>query len=503
MQSVPMTNGDCIARADVAALAIDDFRDFVIASVRAGARLSSMFVYPDDTRFRMLAVLAHPDRGILEIACAEVEDAYDAMTPECMQAHLFEREIAEQWGIFPRGHPGLKPVRYHHARRAGHDAWGRSDGAPIAPAVADFVPVDGEEVHEVAVGPVHAGIIEPGHFRFQCHGEKVLQLEIALGYQHRGVEKAMVGGPHRRALYWMERIAGDSTTGHAAAYCDIVEALGSFPAPARASALRGIALELERLANHTGDIGALAADIGYLPTAAYCGRIRGDLLNMTAAICGNRFGRGLLRPGGIAWDLDESECAVLYARVATALRDLTGAVELFLDSPSVLARLEGAGALTRQDALDLGLVGPALRACGIDRDTRHDFPSGIYRFTQIPVSTWGTGDVFARAILRWLEIQRSVAFVLEQLHALPEGPSQAGTRALGANRVAVAMVEGWRGEICHVALTDNAGRFAAYKVVDPSFHNWPGLAAAMRGQQISDFPLCNKSFNLSYSGHDL
>ena len=197
----------------------------------------------------------------------------------------------------------MKPVRYHHSYRSGHDAWGRAVDDPILPGVTDFFRVEGAEVHEVAVGPVHAGVIEPGHFRFQCHGEQVFHLEIALGYQHRGVERALVGGPTKRTLPMMETVAGDTTVGHALAYAHAVEALAGTRIPARAHAIRGIALELERLANHVGDLGALAGDVAYLPTASYCGRLRGDFLNMTAEICGSRFGRGLVRPGGVGFDL--------------------------------------------------------------------------------------------------------------------------------------------------------------------------------------------------------
>jgi Ni,Fe-hydrogenase III large subunit len=201
--------------------------------------------------------------------------------------------------------------------------------------------------------------------------------------------------------------------------------------------------------------------------------------------------------------VDASCTAELLERLDRALVDLTGAVRLLWDEPSVQARFEEAGPLSREACSQLGLVGPVARACGMQRDVRHEFPSGIFRFAQVPVSTWHTGDVFARAYVRWLEIQRSATFVREQLGALPDGPVRMETEPLEADTLVATLVEGWRGEICHVALTDPRGRLARYKVVDPSFHNWTGLAIAMRAQPISDFPLCNKSFNLSYCGHDL
>jgi Ni,Fe-hydrogenase III large subunit len=178
-------------------------------------------------------------------------------------------------------------------------------------------------------------------------------------------------------------------------------------------------------------------------------------------------------------------------------------VDLLWDSPSVLARFQETGVVDRKTAVDLGLVGVAARACDIERDVRHEFPTGIYRLAHIPVSMAEAGDVFARAFVRWLEIQRSLAFIQDQLRSLPSGENRVAAKPLGRSRIAVSLVEGWRGEICHMALTSDTGALAAYKIVDPSFHNWMGLAMALRNQQISDFPLCNKSFNLSYCGHDL
>ena len=227
------------------------------------------------------------------------------------------------------------------------------------------------------------------------------------------------------------------------------------------------------------------------------------MLNLTGLICGNRFGRGIVRPGGAGFDLDQEMVDKLLFRLDAIEKDLTVAIGLLWKTSSVMARFEGTGPLNRETAELLGLVGPVARACGIDRDVRQDMPTGIYQFVQIPAVTWDSGDVLARAHVRWMEIQRSIAFIRTELSNLPTGQIRKAMAPLAPNRLAVSLTEGWRGEICHVALTDELGRFSRYKVVDPSFHNWFGLAYALRNQQISDFPLCNKSFNLSYCGHDL
>jgi Ni,Fe-hydrogenase III large subunit len=461
----------------------------------------------------VVAVVARDRTHEILVVAADMGSAYPSLTPVCPEAHWFERELWEQWGVVPEGHPQLKPIRFEPSWRggeaAGSGAKGHGNAAPTPGrpqiGVTEFFRLHGAEVHEVAVGPVHAGVIEPGHFRFQCWGETVYHLEISLGYQHRGVERIMRGGPDKRSPHLAETLAGDTTIGHATAYSGMVEALCGCRVPERAQALRALALELERMANHIGDLGALAGDVGYLPTASYCGRIRGDVLNMTALLCGSRFGRSLVRPGGTLFDLGPAMAAELETRLDAVLREARSACDLLWKTPAVRARFEGTGTVDNEWADEIGMVGPAARASGLSRDTRRDHPWGWYRDNITAPAVETTGDVWARARVRWREVEASAAIVRRTLQAIPDmAPSDpAPVAPTTGHALAVCLTEGWRGEICHVALTGEDGRFSRYKVVDPSFHNWFGLACALRGQQISDFPLCNKSFNLSYCGHDL
>jgi Ni,Fe-hydrogenase III large subunit len=495
-----LRNRRAVSLEAVPLVSIERLRDEAQDAVGEGWRLASFFGMPDGgSETRLVLVLAHDRSGNLGALSARVGDRYPALTSDLLQAHQFEREIREQCGVEPVGHPDLRPLRRHPP-----------DHLPPnrAPELYDrtaypFRPLPGEEVHEVAVGPVHAGVIEPGHFRFVAHGEEVLDLDIVLGYQHRGVERLLEKVSTAPGILVAESIAGDSVIAHAGAYSGALEALSRTKKTPRAQAIRGLALELERIANHLGDLGAMAGDIAYQPAANYLGRLRGECLNLQQLLTGNRYGRGLVRPGGVGFDLTAPMAAEMHSRLLVLRDELGEILPLLFDNASVQARFEGVGRVERAQCEQLGLVGPVARACEVARDVRHDHPYGIFRFAHIPVATAFAGDVLARALVRRLEVQRSVEFLLDHVEALPRGESLVPLAQLRPSEITVTMEEGWRGELVHVAITDSRGALRRYKITDPSFHNWRALATAMRGNQISDFPLCNKSFNLSYAGHDL
>jgi len=499
-------NGGHIAVREVPVLAEKEFREEVLLRCHDGARLVNFFGTPEDGgSVRLIAILGLDEESELQVLSTKIpaeSPKYHSLTPELLQAHLFEREIAEQWAITPEGHPWLKPLRYHANYRGVADLWQDVTQRTI-PGAYPFYAVGGEEVHEVGVGPVHAGIIEPGHFRFQCHGEEVMHLEIQLGYQHRGIESLMCGKDLKQGVLLSESIAGDTSVGHSTAFCEVVESLAGCRIPFKAQAIRAIALELERLANHVGDLGALGMDAGFLPTSAYFGRMRGDYLNLLLELTGNRFGKGLCRPGGVLFDMETSMAEDFSRKLKRYKKEFEEVSNLLFTRPSVLARFEGIGIVSPKDARNLGLVGPAARASQVEHDVRIDYSSGIWQFYHVPISLAATGDVYARALVRRQEVMRSFEFLLKLLSSLPQGAIFTSMGLLKTETLAVSMVEGWRGEIMHVGITDREGALIRYKIKDPSFHNWFALTLAMRNQEISDFPLCNKSFNLSYCGHDL
>jgi Ni,Fe-hydrogenase III large subunit len=497
-------NGEAVETRAVPRLPPDEFQQVLADALAAGARVSAYYgqALPGPAREVLVtAVLANDGGGRLGLLATVAGESLPSLAEECPALQLFERELWEQHGVVPRGHPWAKPVRFAPPL----DAGARSAPRETLPGDTPFFQVAGEEVHEVAVGPVHAGVIEPGHFRFQCHGEHVFHLEISLGYQHRGIEAMLCGGPTRRTPALVETIAGDTAVGHALASARALEGLAGIEPPPRAAVLRGVALELERLANHVGDLGALAGDVGYLPAASYCGALRADYLNALAELCGNRFGRGLVVPGGLRFDLPDAAGARLADRLGATWEKVDEAAGLFFRSPSVRNRTDGTGIVGPETAALLGLVGPSARASGLPVDVRRSHPFAPYGASPFAAVIGTTGDVFARAWVRLEEARASARLVDGWLRALPPGPVRAALPldGLAPDRLAVSLVEGWRGELCHAVTTGADGRFARYKVVDASFHDWMGLQLALRGEQISDFPLCNKSFNLSYCGHDL
>lgn len=495
---IPRTlrNGVSVAFSEIPVFSADEFRYILSEYISGMCHVSSFFAMPDGENFTIIAVLSNPDMSTVEVFRTMVGTEYQSLTPAVPELHWFEREIYEQWGIIPAGHPWLKPIRFH-------ENYANPSGKEVIPGVTDYYRIEGAQVHQVAVGPVHAGIIEPGHFRFQCHGETVFHLEIELGYQHRGIERAILRNASR-IPYLIQTAAGDTTIGHTSAWAMVMEGLTHTRTTPRGDSIRAVALELERLANHVGDLGALGTDIGYLPTSSYNGRIRGDYLNMTAMLCGNRFGRNLVRPGGVLYDMDAPLIERLGAKLAEIYDDTISSVELLWQTPSVMARFENTGTVTGQAARETGLVGVAARACGICRDVRADLPFGAYVGHQMNPVTFTSGDVRARAGVRWFEVKNSVKFIQEELETMAQsGEIMSKPGKPEGDSICIALTEGWRGEICHTAITDSTGALRHYKIVDPSFHNWFGLALALRDQEISDFPLCNKSFNLSYCGHDL
>jgi len=494
-------NGQPFSIGEVPVLEYEAIKQQAKAKLQGGCRISVFCALPDkNTERQMLLVLLNPAERSLDIAAFMAGREYPSLTCEIPAFHWFEREIYEQTGIVPVGHPWLKPIRFNGN--------GQGEVRPEI-GVTDYFTLAGDGAHEVAVGPVHAGVIEPGHFRFQCMGEDVLSLEIELGYQHRGIEKMLLGGPNVKTRHLLETAAGDTSIASAICYHSIIESMSGLVCSPRVKALRTVALELERIANHIGDLGALAGDVAYLPTASYCGRIRGDFLNMTATLCGNRFGRGYVTPAGVRYPLDEATRGGLLKRIEEGEGYLNNAIGLMFEEPTVLDRFENTGAVTAQAVHDIGAVGMAARASGVAMDSRRDLDSLTLTTADFQVAEASDGDVLSRAMIRRQELATSLRMIKELLKNLP-GAVEDGVNAnldftekLPADTMCISIAESWRGELCHLALTDSDGKFALYKVVDPSFHNWFALALALRNQQIADFPICNKSFNLSYCGHDL
>ncbi|MBW2367534.1 MAG: NADH-quinone oxidoreductase subunit C [Deltaproteobacteria bacterium] len=495
-----ISNGEAISRNQIPHLSFDAFHQEALNIVGNGGNVVHYFAYSDGGSVKLLAVLR---TDILLVAGCDAPEAYPSLSSQCEPFHMFEREIAEQFGIRPEGHPWLKMVRYHPNYRNVPDVFGNNYDEDI-PGNYDYYAVEGEEIHEVAVGPVHAGVIEPGHFRFNCIGERVLNLEIQLGYQHRGIETLLTQVDAKRLPVLAESIAGDTTVGHSLCMAQALEAFSSAKPDSGARVIRTIDLELERIQNHVGDLGALSGDVAFLPPANYCGRMRGDFLNMALLLCGNRFSKGFIRPGGVLFPMDNEVRNTLIERILEIKPQVKHVIDLLFSTSSVRSRFEDCGTVSKSDAEKLGLVGPAGRACGIPYDVRRCFPTEYYGKLDIPENAEPTGDVYARAKVRADEVMQSIDLIQSMLTDPVETHCvDSGVVSLTASSFVVTINEAWRGEVSHCVLTDAKSNILRYKIKDPSFHNWNGLSMSLRDTEISDFPLNNKSYNLSYCGFDL
>ncbi len=494
MKWLKIRNLQAVPLARIPLFSMAELRENIIFQMESGKRLVQFFGVPAANTVTVYVLLADDLHSQLYLAGANMngQKSFTSITPQVPSFHLFERELFEQFGITPEGHPWLKPVR---SGIAGIDP----NESPYP-----FFHMAGEEVHEVGVGPIHAGVIEPGHFRFSCTGEMVHHLEIELGFQHRGLERLFI--KNRKILYLQklaESIAGDTVIGHAGAFSAAMEALSGTKIPRRAELIRTIAQELERIGVHLGDLSALAGDVADATGNAVFGALRTEIINTSMAICGSRFGRGLLTPGGVNYDISTELRKKIIVTLNAVEEKATLAADVLFASSSVLSRFEKTGIVTEETARQIGMVGPAARASGIRLDIRADFPYSAYTYFPVHTFALNTGDVFARAYIRFIEIRQSLSIIREQLANLSGGAISTPLGNIKPEHLVVSLSEGWRGEIAHIAITDKKGQLGRYKIKDPSFHNWLALALSLRNEGISDFPICNKSFNLSYCGFDL
>jgi Ni,Fe-hydrogenase III large subunit len=425
----------------------------------------------------------------------EVHIKYKSFTFHNKNFEKYEREIHENFGMQYSDHPWLKPVRYPHNR---YDLSQKIENYP-------FFQTQSIEIHEVGVGPIHAGIIEPGHFHFICNGEQIMHLEIQLGYQHRGIEELFLRKTKllERTLL-AENIAGDTAVGHTTAFAYLWEGLCTFKHDPYLDYSRTLALELERIAIHTGDLSAICNDIAYQLGNAVYGRLRTPIVNFFQEWGGNRLAKGLIRVGKINYPFGSELALRLISVLDEYEPDFDEITKKLFKLPSALSRMEKTGILTNHQALELGLVGMAARASGLKRDIRFSHPTIYYQHINHQPIVKNHGDVYARVQIRKEEIKQSIAYIRALLQNIPDKSDLADQPLIPqAEKFAISVVEGWRGEICHCAITGQSGEIIHYKIKDPSFHNWMALAQAVRNNDISDFPVCNKSFNLSYCGHDL
>ena len=423
-------------------------------------------------------------------------------------ANWFEREVMDYFGPTPEGHPNPNRVALHddwpdNAWALRKDFDDRKPVPRLGGQFRPYRPVTGEGVFHLPVGPVHAGIIEPGHFRFGVAGEPVLYLQLRLFYVHKGIEKRFERLPWRHGLFLAESISGDTAVGHALAYAHAIERLAGVEPPPRACHLRVVLLELERIYNHVADIGAIATDVAFTVPASRAQALREGLVRIQERLFSSRLLRGTVALGGVKCDLTVGRRKELLLHLERLEREFDELVTLLIDSGTFTDRVDGTGILETQVARDLGVVGIAARASGLDLDLRRDQPHDAYSGLRFAVPVEEGGDVRARLMVRARELEQSLSILRQVLENLPEGDVLSPLPdVLPARSSALGWAEGWRGECLHWVRTDDQGRLDRVKVTDPSSKNWPALVRAVPGNIVPDFPVINKSFNLSYSGND-
>jgi len=476
--------------------------------------LSSLYATDDRTAknvFGVHALLSNDAEHnwlLLSIELPANDPRYPSLTATVMAAHWYERYLHDMFGILPEGHPDLRRLVSHEnvpenvfpLRK--DFAWNtKMEQANVPYPMAH---VKGEGIYEIPVGPIHAGIIEPGHFRFNVAGERIITLEGKLFFTHKGVEKLMEGKTPLEALPFIERLSGDMAAAHALAYCQAVESLADCQVPRRAQLIRTLLVELERITMHIHDlanIGGMGTGFSFIAANGF--RIKERLVRLSNDLLGNRFWRGEIVPGGVAKDLSTEQLNKILPIVSAAQCEMNKITSIALSSEGFLDRLQTTGVLPFEAAQAFGGVGLAGRASGLDRDVRRDHPDDVYKKLPVNVQIKNTGDVCSRYLLRISEIDESVRLVEELLKSLETNNDK---NIISACQVkdgfALGAVESWRGEIV-CALYCQDGKITRCFPRDPSFCNWALFAIIGPGNIVPDFPLCNKSLNLSYSGTDM
>lgn len=488
------------------AVTATDLRQRAQALLDGGYRLALIAAHDDHDTFRIvyLFTAARPDRRTELILTADrAAPQVPSLAGLSFPAGRFEREMQDLFGIEALDHPLPSRLVLHQHWPQGWYPMRHDAGPPPAFGSTDepypFVTVAGEGVYEIPVGPIHAGLIEPGHFRFSVVGETILKLKARLWFTHKGIEKLAEGRLLADVLPLAERVSGDTAIGHTLAFCLAVEEARDWSVPAQAAILRAILLELERLYNHVADIGALCNDVGYGIINAHALRVREQLLRLNKHVTGHRLLRGAIIPGGARiHTLPEP------GQLSAIAADIREIVDLALSNSVVLDRMTGTAVLNAEQAHDIGALGYVARASGVNHDARRDHPF-TPATTAIEAPRRTNGDVLARFLTRADEIQASVTLINNLLRSNP--PTSADTTKptwLAAGGTSgVGLVEGWRGTITHRVEMASDSTVARWKIVDPSFFNWPALPVALADTIVPDFPLTNKSFNLSYAGNDL